>query len=67
MRKFFSLDSSLMIFLSNLTDIIVLNVMCFICCIPIITIGPSVTAMHYITLKIARDEEIYVLRDYFKA
>ena len=23
--------------------------------------------MHYITLKIARDEEIYVLRDYFKA
>ena len=33
----------------------------------VITIGPSVTAMHYITLKIARDEEIYVLRDYFKA
>ena len=56
-----------MIFLSNLTDIIVLNVLCFICCLPVITIGPSVTAMHYITLKIARDEEIYVLRDYFKA
>lgn len=67
MRKFLNLDSPLMIFLSNLTDIIVLNVLCFICCLPIITIGPSVTAMHYITLKIARDEEIYVIRDYFKA
>ena len=67
MRRFLNLDSPLMIFLSNLTDIIVLNVLCFICCLPIITIGPSVTAMHYITLKIARDEEIYVLRDYFKA
>ena len=67
MRKFLNPDSPLMIFLSNLTDIIVLNVLCFICCLPIITIGPSVTAMHYITLKIARDEEIYVIRDYFKA
>ena len=67
MRRFLNLDSPLMIFLSNLTDIIVLNVLCFICCLPIITIGPSVTAMHYITLKIARDEEIYVIRDYFKA
>ena len=67
MRKFLNPDSPLMIFLSNLTDIIVLNVLCFICCLPVITIGPSVTAMHYITLKIARDEEIYVIRDYFKA
>ena len=67
MRKFLNPDSPLMIFLSNLTDIIVLNVLCLICCLPVITIGPSVTAMHYITLKIARDEEIYVLRDYFKA
>ena len=67
MRKLLNPDSPLMIFLSNLTDIIVLNVLCFICCLPVITIGPSVTAMHYITLKIARDEEIYVLRDYFKA
>lgn len=67
MRRFLNLDSPLMIFLSNLTDIVVLNVLCFICCIPIITIGPSVTAMHYVTLKIVRDEEIYVLRDYFKA
>ena len=67
MRKFLNPDSPLMIFLSNLTDIIVLNVLCFICCLPVITIGPSVTAMHYVTLKIVRDEEIYVLRDYFKA
>ena len=67
MRKFLNPDSPLMIFLSNLTDIVVLNVLCFICCLPIITVGPAVTAMHYITLKIARDEEIYVLRDYMKA
>lgn len=67
MKKFFNLDSPFMIFLSNLTDIVILNVLCLVCCIPVITIGPSVTAMHYVTLKMARDEEIYVAKYFFKA
>lgn len=67
MRKFFNLDSPFMIFLSNLTDVVILNVLCLICCIPIVTIGPSVTAMHYVTLKMARDEEGYVFKSFFKA
>ena len=67
MKKFFNLDSPFMIFLSNLTDVVILNVLCLICSIPIITIGPSVTAMHYITLKMAREEEILVGRYFFRA
>ena len=67
MRKFLSLDSPFMIFLSNLTDVVILNVLCLICCIPIVTIGPSVTAMHYVTLKMAREEEGYVFKSFFKA
>ena len=67
MKKILNLDSSFMIFLSNLTDIVILNVLCLICSIPIVTIGPSLTAMHYVTLKMARDEEIYVIKYFFKA
>ena len=67
MRNFFNLDSPFMIFLSDLTDVVILNVLCLICCIPIITIGPSVTAMHYVTLKMVREEEGYVLKSFFKA
>ena len=67
MRNFFNLDSSFMVFLSNLTDVVVLNAVCLICCIPIITIGPSLTALHYVTLKMAREEEGYVLKSFFKA
>lgn len=67
MRKFLNLDSPFMIFLSNLTDVVLLNVMCLICSIPIITIGPSVTAMHYVTMKLVREEEIYVIKDFFKS
>ena len=67
MKKFFNLDSPFMIFLSNLTDVVILNVLCLVCCIPIITIGPSITAMHYVTLKMAREEEILVVKYFFKA
>lgn len=67
MKNFLNLDSPFMIFLSNLTDIVVLNVLCLICCIPIVTIGPSVTAMHYVTLKIVREEEGHAIKSFFKA
>ena len=67
MKKFFNLDSPFMIFLSNLTDVVILNVLCLVCCIPVITIGPSMTAMHYVTLKMAREEEISVMKFFFKA
>ena len=67
MKNFFNLDSPFMVFLSNLTDVVILNVLCLICCIPIVTIGPSITAMHYVTLKMAREEEGYVVKSFFKA
>lgn len=67
MRNFFNLESSFMVFLSNLTDVVLLNALCLICCIPIVTIGPSVTAMHYVTLKMAREEEGYIIKSFFKA
>lgn len=67
MRKFFNLDSPFMIFLSNLTDIVILNVICLICCIPVVTIGPAVTAMHYVTLKMVKDENGYIVKNFFKS
>lgn len=67
MKNLLNLDSPLMIFLSNLTDVVILNVLCLICCIPIITIGPAVTAMHYVTLKMTKEESGYVTRNFFKS
>ena len=67
MKNLLNLDSPFMIFFSNLTDVLILNVLCLVCCLPIVTIGPSITAMHYVTLKMARDEEGYVLKSFFKS
>ena len=53
MRSFFNLDNPLMQFLNTLTDIVILNVICLICCIPVVTIGASLTALHYVTIRMA--------------
>lgn len=67
MKKFFSLDSSFMIFLSNLMDVIILNIVCLICCIPIVTIGPAITALHCVTLKMVKNENGYTVKNFFRA
>ena len=67
MRSFFDLDNPFIQFLNRLTDVVILNVICLICCIPIVTIGTSITALHYVTMKMARNEEGYIVRDFFKS
>ena len=67
MNKIFDFDSPVMRFLSRMGDLMILNLVVFLCCLPIITIGASVTAMHYVMLKLVRGEEGYILKDYFKS
>lgn len=65
--KFFNLDSPLMKFLGRMADLMWLNLLTVICCIPIVTAGASITAMHYVCLKMVRDEEGYITKDFFKS
>lgn len=65
--KFFNLDSPLMQALNKVADLMWLNILTLICCIPVITVGPALTALHYMALKMVRNEECYIARDYFKS
>lgn len=65
--KLFDLDSSLMQALNKLADLMWLNILTVIFCIPVVTAGASITAMHYMALKMARNEECYITRDFFKS
>ena len=67
MGKLFDLDGPVMRFLSRMADMIILNILMMICCIPIITVGAAYTAMHYVLLKMVRDEEGYLIRGFFKS
>lgn len=67
MGSIFNLDSPIMRALSKMTDLLILNLLTLVCCIPIITAGASLTACHYMALKMARREESYVVRGFFKS
>ena len=40
--SFFNLDSPVMRFLTKVADLIILNILFLICCIPIVTIGSCI-------------------------
>ncbi|HBZ77671.1 MAG TPA: hypothetical protein DEO39_03065 [Clostridiales bacterium] len=63
----FKYDSPLMSFLNTVFDLMFLNILCFICCIPIITIGPALAAKYDVAMRIVRKEEPTIFRPFFKA
>lgn len=67
MSGFFNIDSPIMRFLSRVCDLMILNVLCIVCCLPIVTAGASITALYTITMKMVRGEESYIFKGFFKA
>ena len=67
MGKLFNLDSPLMVFLSKVADLMILNIITLFLCIPIITAGDAVTALYYMTIKMVRGDDCYIVRGYFKS
>lgn len=67
MGRFFSLDSPVMNFLGRVADLVWLNILYIICCIPIVTIGASTSALYYVTMKMVADEEGYITKSFFKS
>lgn len=67
MGRIFNLDSPVMQVLNKIADLFWLNILTMLCCLPIITAGAALTAAHYVGLKMARNEENYITKDFFKS
>lgn len=66
-EKFFNEDNIVWYTIGKAADIIILNIVFILCCLPIVTIGASVTALYTVTLKQVKDEAGYMLRSFFSA
>lgn len=66
-NKIFNADNPFNRFMSRVFDIIALNLLWMLCCIPIITIGASTIALYSMTLKLVRNEEGSLTKGFFKA
>ncbi len=67
MGRFFNMDSPLFSFLNRVADLIILNLLTLVCCIPIFTVGAAMTGLNYVCLKMVRNEEGYIVRGFFKS
>ena len=54
-------------FLNKMADLLILNLIVLLMCLPIITAGASLTAMHYVLLKMVRGEEGYIVKSFFRS
>ena len=66
MKKAFDMNNPVWQFIGKLADALVLHVLWVICCIPIVTIGPSTTALYSTLMRDARDEGSQYYRNFFK-
>ena len=65
--KFFSYESKFSQLLLKLCNACMLNVLWFLCSLPIVTMGAATTALYYACLKIVREEDSHVAAQFFRS
>ncbi len=67
MFSMFSPDSKIMQIIGRITDLILLNIVFLLSCLPVFTIGAATTAMYTLCFRMLRQEEGNILKPYFRA
>lgn len=67
MNNLFNMDNRFFTALSRIADLMILNILFLCVCIPIVTIGPALSALYTVTLKQVKNEESYIFRGFLKA
>lgn len=60
-------DNKILNFFSRVVDLLLLNFLFVITSLPVLTLGASLTALFSVAMKLVRNEESYVSKDYFRA
>ena len=61
------MDNMIIRVLTRIFDFILLNILWVVCSIPIVTMGASTAALYSVMLKITKNQDGYIIKDYFKA
>lgn len=67
MKELFHMDGTLYTAINRFGHMVILSVLFLIGCIPIITIGTSMTALYYATVKSVRSETGYPVKEFLRA
>ena len=67
MNELFHPDNPMLRFLSRLFDLMVLNVLFLVSCVPVITIGAAVSSAYQVIFRIIEKKDPYIAKSYLKA
>jgi uncharacterized membrane protein YesL len=60
-------DNPIVLFLTNFFNLLTLNALFLISCIPLVTIGAALTALHSVVLQMLKDEDPSIWKSYWHA
>lgn len=63
----FSPDSKLMQIIGRITDLIILNLLYLLTCLPLFTIGAATSALYTMCFRLMREEYSGIVKSYFRA
>lgn len=67
MSNWLNPDNKFFTFMGKAFDVVVLNTIWLILCIPIVTIVPATTALYYAMVKVIRRERSYATKEFFRS
>lgn len=67
MNRLLNPDGPVMAFITKIVYCVYLNILWFLCSLPIVTAGASTTALFYVTLKMVHNEEGSLTKSFFRA
>ena len=67
MKGIFNWDSPLIQKLARLTDLVALNILWLLCCIPVFTAGAATTALYYTVFQYLAGESDEIFRPFFRS
>ena len=67
MRDFFNIESPFMQLLTRVGDLIIVNALYLVCCVPIVTIGAATAALHKVGQAIVYDTDNGIFKTFFRA
>ena len=67
MREFFNIESPFMQLLTRVGDLIIVNALYLVCCVPIVTIGAATAALHKVAQAIVYDTDNGIFKTFFRA
>ncbi|MZK52066.1 YesL family protein [Clostridium beijerinckii] len=65
--RFLDYNSSFITLMNKLADLVLLNILFIVGCLPIFTIGASLSALYYVSLKLSSNSCSSIMKSFFKS